>query len=486
MESTAGQPVAIDEAFSRTRITLAVLIAGSIVTYLSRFGHEPLGASEAFSAWAAAKPSLRAIIAIPVLYDPGKQLLYYIALHYYTGIFGASEMALRSLSLLFAIGSIGLVYIAGRDLFDAETGVAAVAIWCFNPLAMIFAYRARGYAMLLFMALAQLIAMWRVRERPSAGRALWCGLLGAALLFTHMSGILLLGVEGGMLLRDLLRGRSTSYPWIAMVVTAVLFAPYLPIAMTQSHQLVSGHWLDWIGTRHYSIAERAAAALLAAVLGVAMVFGPRIENARAEPLRWIAAWSLLPLIGLLAGSVVMRPMFTPRYVLPSFAGLAILTADILALWSTKLRNLAAAGFAIAFIMMMPYTHVASEPWPALVSAIDAAKSPAQPIFFETGFVAHGAAGKVPNGGFPFGYYSIPFNYYFHGPNPRVTIPGHDPAAARAIIERDVGEAGGGWLVSWKEGEVKPELPDARQFRIKTFASQPELAIYRIVPITSAH
>jgi len=182
----------------------------------------------------------------------------------------------------------------------------------------------------------------------------------------------------------------------------------------------------------------------------------------------------------------MRPMFTPRYVLPSFAGLAILTADILALWSTKLRNLAAAGFAIAFIMMMPYTHVASEPWPALVSAIDAAKSPAQPIFFETGFVAHGAAGKVPNGGFPFGYYSIPFNYYFHGPNPRVTIPGHDPAAARAIIERDVGEAGGGWLVSWKEGEVKPELPDARQFRIKTFASQPELAIYRIVPITSAH
>src|SRR5579875_2738941 len=197
MESTAGQPVAIDEAFSRTRITLAVLIAGSIVTYLSRFGHEPLGASEAFSAWAAAKPSLRAIIAIPVLYDPGKQLLYYIALHYYTGIFGASEMALRSLSLLFAIGSIGLVYIAGRDLFDAETGVAAVAIWCFNPLAMIFAYRARGYAMLLFMALAQLIAMWRVRERPSAGRALWCGLLGAALLFTHMSGILLLGVEAG-------------------------------------------------------------------------------------------------------------------------------------------------------------------------------------------------------------------------------------------------------------------------------------------------
>ena len=113
--------------------------------------------------------------------------------------------------------------------------------------------------------------------------------------------------------------------------------------------------------------------------------------------------------------------------------------------------------------------------------ITAENKPSQPIFFETGFVAHGAAASVPNGGFPFGYYAVPFDYYFHGPNPRVTVPGHDPAAARAQIETAVRATGGAWLVSWKDREVASELPDPRQFRITTLMNAEQLAIYRIVP-----
>jgi len=486
MESTAYQRGAIASAFSRTRIALAVLIAGSLAAYLSRFGHNPLGTNEAFAAWAAAKPGIRAIIAIPVLYDPGKQLLYYIVLHYFTQIFGSSEAALRSLSLLFGVGALGLIYALGVELFDAEAGVSAVAIWAFNPLAMIFAYRATGYAMLLFLGLAQLLALWRLRERPSAGRAVGCGILGAALLFAHMSGMLLLGAECAMLGRDFIRGRRAPQPWIAMAVTALLFAPYLPIAMMQSHQLVSGHWLDWIGTPHYSTAAKIAAAGAAGAVGILIVFGPELVSRRDEALRWLAAWSMLPLVALLAGSIAVRPMFTPRYVMPSLAGLAIFAAGSLALWSIKLRNLAAGGFAVAFIMMMPYTHVGDEPWPRLTSAIEAAGKPAQPVFFETGFIAHGATGRIANGGYPFGYYSIPFNYYFHGPNPRVTIPGYDPAAARAEITARVRAADGGWLVSWKDNEAASELPDPHQFQITRLANQQQLMIYRIVPAGSAH
>ncbi|HTW89023.1 MAG TPA: glycosyltransferase family 39 protein [Candidatus Binataceae bacterium] len=468
-------------AITRTQITLFAFILAGAAAYVLRIGHDPLGASEAYSAWAASKPGIGAILGIPVLYDPGKQILYYILLHYFALPFGYSETALRALSLIFALGDLALVYAVACELFDAETGVAALAIWVFNPLAMIFAYRARGYSMLIFVGLAQMIALWRLRAAPNAARTLLCGVLGAALLFTHMSGLLILGAEGAMLVRDFVRGRRNPQAWIAMGITALLFVPYLPIAMTQSHQLVSGHWLDWIGSPHYALLTRIASGCVAGAVGIFMVFAPPFESRRDEPLRWLAAWSLLPILALLAGSIVMRPMFNPRYVAPSFAVLAILAAGGLACWSIKLRNLTAGGLAVAFLLMTPYDRPGDEPWPQLVQTIAAAHAAAQPIFFESGFIAHGAAGKIANGGFPFGYYSVPFDYYFHGPNPRVTIPGHDPAAGRAQIEAAVRASGGAWLISWKDREVAAELPDAPHFRVTTIAKQPQLAVYRIVP-----
>ncbi len=213
--------------------------------------------------------------------------------------------------MLFGVGSLALIYVLGRKLFDRETGVAAIAIWAFNPLAMIFAYRARGYSMLMFIGLAQLITLWRLRANPSPAQTIWCGALSAVLLYTHMSGLLLLGTEGAMLVRDFIRGRRATQPWIAMGLAALLFAPYLPIAMNQSHQLVSGHWLDWMGTAHYSPAVRALAGLAAAALGLALIFAPALES-RDEPLRWMVAWSVLPIAALLLGSILIRPMFTPR------------------------------------------------------------------------------------------------------------------------------------------------------------------------------
>ena len=53
--------------------------------YFFRLGAASLGASEAYSAWAAAMPGVGAIIHMPVPLDPGKQVFYYILLHYFTG-----------------------------------------------------------------------------------------------------------------------------------------------------------------------------------------------------------------------------------------------------------------------------------------------------------------------------------------------------------------------------------------------------------------
>src|SRR5712671_5438722 len=74
------------------QIFVAILIVAAIV-YSFRIGADALGASECYSAWAAAKPNVGAIVRMPVLHDPGKQVFYYSLLHYYTRIFGLSEIS---------------------------------------------------------------------------------------------------------------------------------------------------------------------------------------------------------------------------------------------------------------------------------------------------------------------------------------------------------------------------------------------------------
>src|ERR1700688_1680985 len=148
-------------------IFAAIFVAAGFI-YSFHLGTDALGASEAYSAWAAAKPNVGAIVRTPVLHDPGKQVFYYVVLHYYTRMFGLSEISLRSLSVIFSLTTLVLIFAIGCEMFDDNTALAAAAIWAFNPLAVVFAHTARMYSMLIAIALAQLLTLWRVRQRPSA------------------------------------------------------------------------------------------------------------------------------------------------------------------------------------------------------------------------------------------------------------------------------------------------------------------------------
>ena len=469
----AARPVAI----------FGALVAVAAIFYSFHLGRDPLGASEAYSAYAAARPSLGAIIHIPIADDPGKQLLYYIVLHYWTSIFGGREAPLRSLSVICGLGGLAMLFALGRDLFDDAAGTAGAAMWAFNPLAVVFAFRARMYTMLIVLALAHLYAFRRTRERTSPGWILVCALTGAAVIYTHLGGAAILAAEGAILLRDFVHGRRSVAPWIALGGAALLFAPYLPIALAQSRVLIAGHWLDWIGpAHHYSTAAKLAVACGAAALALWMIFGPRIESGADEPFRFCILWIGLPILAFAAGSIVVRPMFQLRYVSPGLAMLSVLAAGLLALAGARVRNLAVAAVTATMLVAALAVRPVIQPWGAVARMIESANEPAQPIFFESGFVSSGAGPNVPNQGFPRGYYSVPFNYYFDGPNPRLTVAPYDRDAARTAIEGAATRAGGAWLITWMDdADARAELPDPAEFTSTVRIRGERMMLLRIVP-----
>jgi mannosyltransferase len=476
-------PMAARSSRRPLEIFAAIFVAAGFI-YSFHLGTDALGASEAFSAWSAAKPSVAAIARTPVLHEPGKFLFYYAALHYYSLIFGLSEVSLRSMSVILSLATLVLVFALGREMFDEGTALAAAAMWAFNPLAVVFAHTARMYPMILALALAQLLMLWRIRRRPSASLAVLCGVAGAALLYTHMGGVLFIGAGLAMLVRDYVRGKQNPMAWLAMAVTLALFVPYVPVLRAQSETMISGHWLDWIGTAYeYPLWIKIASALGAAAVATWFVFGAIIKWDRDETLRWLGAWTFLPGLALAAGSIAVHPMFNLRYVAPSIATLALLLAAGVATVTVKWRNLMAAGFALVCLIVLPFDRTVPQPWREIAAQVAAGGGASDPVFFESGFVSSDNAPNVPNGGFPFGFYSVPFDYYFKGANPRIAIPGFDSAAARVTIEERVSQAGGGWLISWKEGAaVDSELPDPKRFSVVQKFRGEHLAFYRITSV----
>jgi mannosyltransferase len=173
----------------------ALTMVAAAALYFYRLGAASLGASEAYSAWAAAMPSPLAILHIPVPMDPGKQVFYYILLHYFTSIFGLSESSLRMLSAIFGVATLAILFVLARSMFNDSIAASACVLWAFNPVIMLLSRRARMYPMFAAIALTHFMLLWQLRRRPNWPRALACGFFGALAIYTHLAGLLLVGAE---------------------------------------------------------------------------------------------------------------------------------------------------------------------------------------------------------------------------------------------------------------------------------------------------
>jgi 4-amino-4-deoxy-L-arabinose transferase-like glycosyltransferase len=486
---------------------LMLVLAVAATVYFFQLGSAGFDDAETYSAFIASRLTIRQVFEASLQLDPGKGGgLYVFMLHWYCGLFGAGEAALRAFSATFALASVILVYALAFDLFGAEIALSATILWAFNPIALIVARWARMYSMFIALTLASLLAMRKVERHPNSLRVATFAVLAAAMLYTHLGAALMLAAEAALLVRDRVRGRAIAPGCIGMAIAVVLFAPIAPSALGQLHASALGHRFDWIGSAHQMpIAIKVAVALTAALLGLALMFAPPIPldhaqaNQRdddAEPMRWCAIWTMLPLLALMSGSLLFHPMFEIRYIAPVVAGLAILAAAALNLAGARMRNLAGVAIASSFLVSAIFFQVFHAPfdlWPRIARRLEASASPTQEVFFEAGYVMgiSQAAGLDPDSlieVLPNGYLRIPVDYYFRGTNQRRAINPFRTDAAREAIARSARRAGGAWLVShMNDNDLVAELPSRDAFDDERVIYDPSVStsLYHIVPHAQA-
>jgi len=170
------------------------------------------------------------------IHPPG----YYLLLHFWHGLVGRSEFALRSLSVLCSVLTVALTYRLGRRLAGSGVGLGGALLAALSPLAIYYAQEARMYALLGLLAVAStdaLCGLFHVRSPKSA--LLAYVLTSAAGMYTHYAFPFVLVVHNLLFAGWwLTRGRRGAGRWRRLLSWAgvqaaigLLFLPWLPTAL---------------------------------------------------------------------------------------------------------------------------------------------------------------------------------------------------------------------------------------------------------------
>ena len=285
---------------------------------------------EAFS-WAMA---VRGVEAIPLTARDFNPPLYYLLLAAWMSVAGTSELALRSLSLLFFVATVWVAWRYLRDCLDVPHSRAGVYILLIgvNPFLLYYAVEARMYSMLAFFAAA---SFYTFQTRRTALYVVST----VAGLYTHYFMVFVPLVQLVPMLVE-------SQPWTALrrrivviAIPLVLFAPWLLTSLSMRTEVAFWadppgwrfgiHVLTSIFTGHdptYGFLDRTERWLFVLGLVPAALLGLRAlhptDSTRFGSILTIALWGLLPPLVVFAISMV-KPVFVPRYLIFCTLGLLL-------------------------------------------------------------------------------------------------------------------------------------------------------------------
>jgi hypothetical protein len=150
-------------------------------------------------------------------------------------VFGGSEIALRSLSFAFFWGTIYVAFLFLNEIFKIKEKKSWLYLIFFvlNPLLLYFAFEARMYSMLAFLASLSYFAFWKKDYRLYL-------LATVSGLFTHYFMILVVLSQWLFLLID--KKNRFNFKKSVIYKSLWFFSPWLVFFFTQNG-LVSSFWL---------------------------------------------------------------------------------------------------------------------------------------------------------------------------------------------------------------------------------------------------
>ncbi len=162
--------------------------------------------------------------------------LYYILIQIWGGWFGFAEVSLKSLSLIFSLGTIILVYWLGIILFNnKKIGLLAAFLTAILPMQIEFGQEARPYAIFTFLGILSLIILFKYFKTEKTKQKKWLvasfvitSIIGLYLHYSYM--LILITLAAYWLVRLIINKNGREFIWwlITMAIIYLGFYAWLP------------------------------------------------------------------------------------------------------------------------------------------------------------------------------------------------------------------------------------------------------------------
>lgn len=132
--------------------------------------------------------------------NPDHVPIYYTLVYLWSGLFDGNIVAVRMLSVIFAMLAMPAVYLLGAAAAGPAAGLVAAALYAVSPYYIYQAQGIRPYGMVLFLAALSLYTLVRAANQERA--PWWIAHLAATLLlvYVHLAAVFLLPAQGLYLL----------------------------------------------------------------------------------------------------------------------------------------------------------------------------------------------------------------------------------------------------------------------------------------------
>lgn len=278
---------------------------------------------------------------------------YYLFLHFWTGLVGTGEFAVRLPSAVaVGVAAAGTVML-GRQLLGGRAAIVAGLLFAVIPQVTMMGQEARSYAFGMAAAVwltNWLVALVRRRELSPRTWALFGVAVAACLyLFLYLALLALVHVAVFVAFKP---GARMWRAWArSLVLAAVLAAPVVVFGLAQRGQI------GFLARRNYATLESAlvgqwfGSALFAVAAWALIVVGlvAAIRSGRRAALV-LGVWVIAPTALLFLGNALITPMYNLRYVAfctPAVALLMGFGVTALAAFARGRRDSAGAAASVS-------------------------------------------------------------------------------------------------------------------------------------------
>lgn len=278
---------------------------------------------------------------------------YYVFLHFWIQLFGATEFAVRLPSAIaIGIAVAGTVVLANM-LLTRQIAVIAGIIFLILPRVTLIGTEGRSYAMATALAVWSSVLLVTLLRARVTRLLPWLayGIVIALSIYVFLYLVLLAGIHLLVMLSTP-GNRSLLRRWLAAAGVAVVLAgPVLAYGLTQHHQIAFLAKRNYATTQSVVVTQWFDSPWLAAAGWVLLVVGSVlvVRRFRADAVL-LLGWFALPTVALMIGNSLVAPMYSTRYVsfctpavaIVMAAGLSILSHN----WIRVLAVAALVGLAV--------------------------------------------------------------------------------------------------------------------------------------------